>query len=164
MDKIKGFRKNIREINTSLNSTRNLVQLMDDQLKEIIDSETTEIVESNFSLFDNWWNENVKISNDDSVVISTDLWFRFRQENKDILKEFEITTEKFKQFIKSKVPLSSITIKSKNSNSAFDIKGIKLLEPPIIGEENKVVQEEPEKLELELNEDVTKKKKVIKKK
>jgi hypothetical protein len=161
MDKIKGLRKNIREINTSINATKNLIQLMDDQLKEILDTETTQIVESNFSLFDDWWKQNVEVTNDNSIVVSTDLWFKFRQENKDMLKEFEITTEKFKQFIRSKVPLSSITIKSKNANSAFDIKGIK-----IIGEsyENKVIEVETEKLELELNEDVIKKKRVIKKK
>lgn len=166
MDKIKGLRKNIREINTSINSTKNLIQLMDDQLKEILDSETSQIVESNFSLFDEWWKENVEVTNDESIVISTDLWFKFRQENKNIIKEFEITPEKFKQFIKSKVPLSSITIKSKNANSAFDIKGIKIIYGSVENQENKVIdiETETEKIELELNEDVIKKKKVIKKK
>jgi hypothetical protein len=159
MDKIKSLRKNIREINTSINSTKNLIQLMDDQLKEIIDTETSQLVESNFSLFDDWWNNNVELTNTDSIVTSTDLWFKFRQENKDILKEFEITTEKFKQFIKSKVPLSSITIKSKNSNSAFDIKGIKLIETI----ENDI-EDKTEKLEVELNEEIIKKKRIIKKK
>ena len=135
---------------------------MDDQLKEILDSETTEFVESNFSLFDEWWKNNVEVTNDESVVISTDLWFKFRQENKDVIKEFEITPEKFKQFIKSKVPISSITIKSKNANSAFDIKGIKIVSS-LIGENQENIIE-TEKIELELNEDALKKKKVIKKK
>jgi hypothetical protein len=161
MDKIKGLRKNVREINSSMNATKNLIQLMDDQLKEILDSETSQIVESNFSLFDEWWKDNIDVTNDESIVISTDLWFKFRQENKDIIKEFEITTEKFKQFIKSKVPLSSITIKSKNANSAFDIKGIKIISS--IGENN-VEEIINEKIDLELNEDILKKKKIIKKK
>ena len=162
MDKIKSLRKNVREINTSMNATKNLIQLIDDQLKEILDSETSQIVESNFSLFDDWWKQNVEVTNDESVVISTDLWFKFRQENKDVIKEFEITPEKFKQFIKSKVPISSITIKSKNANSAFDIKGIKIVSS-LIGENQENIIE-TEKIELELNEDALKKKKVIKKK
>ena len=162
IDKIKGLRKNVREINTSINATKNLVQLMDDQLKEILDSETSQIIESNFSLFDEWWKDNIEVTNDESIVISTDLWFKFRQENKDVIKEFEITPEKFKQFIKSKVPLSSITIKSKNANSAFDIKGIKIVSS-LIGENQENIIE-TEKIELELNEDALKKKKVIKKK
>ena len=162
MDKIKGLRKNIREINTSINATKNLIQLMDDQLKEILDTETSEIVDSHFSLFDSWWSENIEVSNDDNIVVSTDLWFKFRQDNKDLIKEFEITTDKFKQFIKSKVPISSITIKSKNINSAFDIKGIK-----IIGMETQLqptLHVETEKIELELNEEVIKKKRIVKKK
>ena len=167
MDKIKSLRKNIREINTSINSTKNLIQLMDEQLKEILDSETSHMIESNFSLFDEWWKINVEVTNDETVVSSTDLWFKFRQENKDIIKEFEITPEKFKQFIKSKVPISSITIKSKNANSAFDIKGIKIVSSSIGENKETIVEPEkiqPEKIEVELNEDALKKKRIIKKK
>ena len=160
MDKIRGLRKNIREINTSINATKNLIQVMDDELKQMLDTETSEIVNSNISLFDDWWTENIEITDDSTIVVSTDLWFKFKQENKDLLKEFEITPEKFKQFIKSKVPMSSITIKNKNANSAFDIKGIKMKE---YSGENKISEEE--KIELELNEEViNKKKKIVKKK
>lgn len=157
IDKVRNLRKNIREINTSINATKNLVQVMDDELKSMLENETNELIMSNISLFDEWWGENIEIIDGEDALVSTDLWFKFRQENKDILKEFEITTEKFKQFIKSKVPMSSITIKNKNSNSAFDIKGIKFKNN--FGE-NKVVEE---KIEVELNEDViNKKKKVLK--
>ena len=164
MDKIRVFRKNIREINTSMNATRNLIQVMDDELKTMLDNETNEIVSSNFSLFDNWWNENVIVTNDDSIVVSTDLWFRFKQENKDIIKDFEITPEKFRQFVKSKVSMSSITIKNKNVNSAFDIKGMKLksIENAVIENLNEI----NEKIDVEFFENVidVKKKKYLKKK
>jgi hypothetical protein len=52
------------------------------------------------------------------------------------------------------VPLSSIILRNKNANAAFDVKGLKLVEPVI---------EETEKIELELHEEVVKKKKVTKK-
>ena len=158
MDKIRVFRKNIREINTSMNATRNLIQVMDDELKTMLDNETNEIVSSNFSLFDDWWNENVIVTNDDSVVVSTDLWFRFKQENKDIIKDFEITPDKFRQFVKSKVSMSSITIKNKNVNSAFDIKGMKL---KVFNYKSNII--ENEKIDIELNDEVLKKPKIIKK-
>ena len=158
MDKIRVFRKNIREINTSMNSTRNLIQVMDDELKTMLDNETNEIVSSNFSLFDDWWNENVIVTNDDSVVVSTDLWFRFKQENKDIIKDFEITPDKFRQFVKSKVSMSCITVKNKNVNSAFDIKGMKL---KAFNYKSNII--ENEKIDIELNEEVLKKPKIIKK-
>ncbi len=152
MDKIRGLRKNIREINTSMNATRNLIQLMDDELKLMLDSETNEIIASNFSLFDDWWNNNIVLTDNKSIIISTDLWFKFKQDNKDLLKEFEITPDKFKQYIKSKVPMSSITIKNKNANSAFEIKGItfKLNDNNLLNNNDKI--------DVELNEDIIKKK------
>lgn len=157
MDRIKNIRKTIREINTSMNATRNLIQVMDDELRVILESETSEIVASNLSLFDDWWVQNIETTNDETSVVSTDLWTNFKQENKNMVKEMDITGDKFKQYIKSKVPMSSLVLRSKNANSAFDIKGLRLKE---VVYENNVIEE---KIELELNEDVLKKKKVVKK-
>jgi hypothetical protein len=160
MDKIRNFRKNIREINTSINSTKNLIQVMDDELRGLLENETNELVLSNFSLFDDWWGVNIKTTNDETLVASTDLWTRFKKDNKLIINDMNITGDKFKQYIKSKVPLSSIILRNKNVNSAFDIKGIKMVEEVF---ENTTINID-EKIELELNEDVIKKKKVVKKK
>ena len=115
MDKVKNIRKTIREINTSMNATRNLIQVMDDELRGILEAETNEIVTSNISLFDDWWEVNIEVVNDDSLVASTDLWTRFKQENKLMINEMNITGDKFKQYIKSKVPLSSIILRNKNA-------------------------------------------------
>jgi len=155
MDKVRNIRKTIREINTSMNATRNLIQVMDDELKGILESETSEIVASNFSLFDDWWELNLEVTNDESIVASTDLWTKFKQENKLMISEMNITGDKFKQYIKTKVPLSSIILRNKNANSAFDLKGLKM------SQQKEVFVEAIS--ELELNEDALKKKKVIKK-
>jgi hypothetical protein len=71
------------------------------------------------------------------------------------MKEFDVTTDKFKQFIKTKIPMTSIILKSKNTNSAFEVKGIKW----------KCVEENVEvpKMEVVLVDDVIKKKKIVKK-
>ena len=153
MDKLKALRKHIREVNTSMNATRNLVQLMDDQLKEILDTETTSIVDSCFSVFDEWWAANILTTTESTLVLSTDIWFKFRQDNKDLIKQFEITPEKFKQFVKSKVPLTSIIMKSKNANAAFDIKGIALNNKNDIA-----LSSDDHGIEVELNEASLKKK------
>ena len=158
IDKIKNVRKTIREINTSMNTTRNLIQVMDDDLRCLLENETNEIVSSNFSLFDDWWNENVIVTNDDSLVVSTDLWFRFKQENKLIINEMNISGDKFKQYIKSKVPSSCIILRNKNANSAFDIKGLQL---KVFNYKSNII--ENEKIDIELNEEVLKKPKIIKK-
>ena len=156
MDKIKNIRKTVREINTSMNATRNLIQVMDDELRGILEAETKDIVASNISLFDDWWEENIETTTEENMLSSTDLWTKFKQENKLVISEMDITGDKFKNYLKSKVSLSSIILRNKNANSAFDIKGLKL----------KVfenVVEETEKIELELNEEAVKKKKVTKK-
>jgi hypothetical protein len=150
-DKIKDIRKNIRELNTNINISKNIIQNMDDQLREILENATTNIVNSNFSLFDDWWDKNIELNNEGNEL-STDLWLRFRQDKKELIKEFDIKVEKFKQFIKTKIPSSSLVIKSKNANSAFEIKGIKLKEIEV-----EVVVEE--KIDVEFVEDIDVKKK-----
>ena len=160
IDKIKNIRKTIREINTSMNSTRNLIQVMDDDLRGLLENETNEIITSNISLFDDWWQDNIEVTNDEILVTSTDLWTRFKQENKLIINEMNISGDKFKQYIKSKVPSSCIILRNKNVNAAFDIKGIQIKNT---SGENKLVKEE--KIDVELNEEViNKKKKIVKKK
>jgi hypothetical protein len=158
MDKIKSVRKTIREINTSMNTTRNLIQVMDDELRGILEAETNSIVTSNISLFDDWWEQNIEVTNDETIVSSSVLWIDFKQENKIMINEMNITGDKFKNYLKSKVPLSSIKLRNKSVNAAFDIKGIclKFLK-------NKEVEDE--KIELELDESnlVSKKNKAVKK-
>ena len=156
MDKIRNLRKNVREINTSINSTKNLIQVMDDELKSMLENETNELVHSNISLFDDWWEENIEITSEEVQTSSTDLWTKFKQDNKLLINEMNITGDNFKQYLKSKVPMSGIILRNKNANSAFNVKGIKLK-----SSENKIV--ETEKIEIELNEEVIHKKKVIKK-
>jgi hypothetical protein len=128
---------------------------MYDQLREILESETSNIINSNFSLFDDWWDKNIELNNEGNEL-STDLWLKFRQDKKELIKEMDIKVENFKQFIKTKMPSSSLVIKSKNANSAFEIKGIKLKE---------IVFHEDDKIEIEFVEDMdVKKKKFVKKK
>ena len=86
--------------------------------------------------------------------MSTDIWFKFKSDNKTELIDFNITPDKFKQFVKSKTPSTNIILKNKNLNSAFEIKGIKIKS---VGDKIKVPV-----LDVVLVDD--KKKKIIKKK
>jgi len=159
IDKIKDIRKHIRELNTNMNQTRNIVQSMDEQLREIIELESSNIVSSNFSLFDDWWEKNVEPTNEDVVVVSTDFWMKFKQDNKTVVKDMEITVDKFKQYIKSKISITNLIVKSKNANSAFEIKGFKLrINENVEAEKLNIV----ESIIVELDEDLVKNKKVKK--
>ena len=123
LDAIRNARKRIREINTSINGTQKMIISMDEDLRILLENETKELLNSNFSLFDNWWDQNIEWKNDTSLL-STDVWYRFRQDNKDMIKEKDITPDKFKQYIKTKVDVCHMVLRGKHSQSAFDIKGI----------------------------------------
>jgi hypothetical protein len=82
-------------------------------LRGILEAETNEIVNSNISLFDDWWEVNIETVNGETLVASTDLWNKFKQENKLMINEMNISGDKFKQYIKSKVPLYSIVLRNK---------------------------------------------------
>ena len=154
VDKIKNARKNIRELNSTISIFKKQVDMLDFELKEMIEYQSDNIVESNYTIFDEWWINNIEVSKEDCQIISTELWVKFKQDNKEFIKEFDLTTDKFKEYIKLKVPLSNLELKS-NLKGAITIKGIKL----------KVLEMEEIKLklDLELDEKVVKKK-IIRKK
>jgi len=154
VDKIKNARKNIREINTTITVFKKQVDMLDYELKEMIEYQSDNIVESNYSILDEWWVNNIEVSKEECQIISTELWMKFKQDNKELIKEFDLTTEKFKEYIKLKIPLNYLELKS-NLKGAIIIKGIKYKE--------KVEKIEEIKLDLELDKKVVKKK-LIKKK
>jgi hypothetical protein len=121
-DKFKNLRKHIRELNTSMNSSKAIVQLLDDELKEMMGTDTEEI--ANLSAFESWWESRVELTEEPVMETSTNLWLKFKQEEKTIVNDFHLTPEMFKQFIKSKVSANDIVAKSKST--CFEIKGLKL--------------------------------------
>lgn len=145
MDTIRNARKRIREINTSMNATRSMIQLMDEDLRIMMELETQNIVDSHFSLFDDWWSQTIEYVDGDSILLSTDVWYKFKQDNKEMLKEKEITLEKFKEYIKTSVDSCKLILRSKSSNSAFEIKGVKFKETE--PEEKEIVKKEKKKKE-----------------
>ena len=129
MDRIKNIRKTVREINTSINNLKKQVEVMDDELKMLMVSETGNIVDSEYCFFDNWWKENVRVHKDESstdvgnnTLNSTDIWYRFRQENSEYVKEFGTSADKFKEFIKKVMPAEALLCKVRNG--AFEIRGV----------------------------------------
>ena len=127
-EKITAMRKHIKEANTSLNTTKTIIQLIDDQLRSLLEAETKDIVEAH-SLLDEWWSVNmVRTGAEEDTVPLTDVWFRFRQMNKDLLKSLDLNIDKFKTYLKNILPAQCVQFKSKHSNSTFTIKGYRLME------------------------------------
>jgi hypothetical protein len=162
VDKIKNSRKNIREINTTITIFKKQVDMLDYELKEMIEYQSDNIVESSYNVFDEWWSNNIEVSKEDCQIISTELWLKFKQYNKELIKEFELTTEKFKEYIKLKIPFSSLELKS-NLKGAIVIKGIKYKE--ILDVNTNVEKIEDLKLDLDIPiPNKVEKKKIVRKK
>ena len=153
-DKIKDIRKSIRELNTTMNTSKNIINSMDTQLKDMIETCTETVVLSNFSLFDEWWEEKIETASEESSLLSTDIWLKFKQDNKNMMQEMDLSVDKFRQYIKSKVSGSCLIIKNKNVNSAFEIKGVAF--------KKEVNSSKKEKIEVEFK-PIQERKKVIRK-
>lgn len=126
IDRIKSVRKHIREINTTVGVFKKQIDTVDMELKELIEIETENIVESNYSVFDEWWEKNIELTdNEEDKITSSELWIKFKQENKTLLDKFELTTEKFKQYLKTKLPPNYYLLRSKCATSAFDLKYVR---------------------------------------
>lgn len=134
-ERIRGIRKIIRELNTTITVFKRQVETMDGDLKEWLEQETGKLVDSHFGFMDNWWNQHIEWippSSDNSsppsssssqhISNSTQIWYQFRQDNKAWIGEMQITPEKFRQYITSKLPITCYITKKKGGT--LDITGI----------------------------------------
>ena len=123
IDRIKSVRKHLREINTTVGVFKKQVDTIDMELKELIEIETESIVESSYSVFDEWWDKTIELTeNEEDKLTSSELWIKFKQENKKLIDEFNLTPEKFRQYLKTKLPPNYYLLRSKGVSSAFDLK------------------------------------------
>jgi hypothetical protein len=110
-----------------------------------------------------WWNENIEFNdNKENKLTSTDIWTRFKKENKLYIDENKMLVDDFKTYIKNFIDVNNYVEKSKKGSVEFIGFNFKDL---LVCQEIKNTKEE-EKLEVELNipnVDEKKKKKRIKK-
>jgi hypothetical protein len=124
IDKIKNIRKYTREMNTTIGTFKKQVEMLDSDLKNILEIETNQFVESHYTIFDNWWKQNICIVNDSQKILkSTNIWTKFKKENKEIIDQFNLNADQFKEYIKTQIPITSYEMRS-NANGALDIKGV----------------------------------------
>jgi hypothetical protein len=123
IERIKNARKQIRELNTTIGQFKKQVDMIDNELRDLLNYESELVLESHFALLDDWWEKNIEIGKEADKLISTNIWQKFKQENTEAVKKFDLTIEKFKEFIKSKIPISHLLMRS-GIKGAIDIKGV----------------------------------------
>jgi hypothetical protein len=115
-DKIKNIKSIIRELNTTIGIFKKQVESLNFEVLRMLEMETNTTMETDYPMIDEWWNLNIEYTDEDVQLISTNLWNIFKQNNKILIKNNEITLDDFKKYITSKLSSDNYTMKSKSSS------------------------------------------------
>ena len=130
VDKVKNMKTTIREINTGINIMKRQVENLQIEITDLLEIESKDTINTGFSFIDDWWKTNIIESKEENKILSSEIWQKFKQDNKDVLKDLEISADSFKDYIKTKVPSEYRNIKSKKG--AIELINMKLKENNII--------------------------------
>lgn len=121
------------ELRRSMNVSQNILKNMDNDLVEILTLFSNEIINEKYAV-DNvikkWWDNTVEYTNDESKITSTDIWNRFKKDNKEYVSDNKITIEMFKEIITSNIVNSSNYVE-KTKKSVIEFIGFKWREKEI---------------------------------
>jgi hypothetical protein len=156
---IEKLQERAAELRRSVNTSFNILKHIDNDILEMLSLMSDKIVNEKFTLSNKikeWWDDNIEYINDDSKLISTEIWNKFKKDNKEYVGENKITIESFKSDITSLVSSSNYIEKSR---SIIEFIGFKWKQIEIKPIENLVI----ENVVIEKKEKPVKKEKVVKK-
>jgi hypothetical protein len=114
------------EIRRGINVLQNSLKHLDNDLLEMLSLVSDDII--NEKLVSNnkikeWWDDNIEYVNDENKMSSTEIWNKFKKDNKEYVGENKITIDSFKSLITSIIS-SSVYIE-KGKKSAIEFVGFK---------------------------------------
>ena len=118
---IEKLQERASELRRNVNTSYNILKHMDNDLLEMLSNVSDKIV-STFSLnnkIKEWWDNNIEYVNDESKITSTELWTKFKKDNKPYVEENKILIELFKNEITCIVKSSTYIEKTKKSVIEF---------------------------------------------
>ena len=136
--KIKNLQERVSEMRRNINISLNIAKNMDSDLIEALSLISNEIMMEEcekYQKMKEWFTNNLEFCNDEEAVLkSTDVWNRFKKENKDYIAERNITIDSFKELLIKIVDSSHYTEKSKKG--AIELIGFKMKEIEIEDKES----------------------------
>jgi hypothetical protein len=139
---INNLQDRANELRRGMNVLNNSLKNLDSDLLEMLSLISDDIINEKIE-FDNiikkWWNNNIEYINDDSKLTSTEIWNKFKKENKEYIIDNKISIETFKDVITSNIVNSSAYIE-KGKKSAIEFIGFKFKEVKIKPIENLVIE------------------------
>ena len=119
---IEKLQERASELRRNVNTSYNILKHMDNDLLEMLSNVSDKMVSDTFSLnnkIKEWWDNNIEYVNDDSKITSTELWTKFKKDNKNYVEENKILIELFKNAVTSIVDSSTYIEKTKKSVIEF---------------------------------------------
>jgi len=166
LQKIKTAYKRISEMKRNIVSMSQTAKDIENDMIDSINMFTNELSKNEFDKsfkIKEWWNENIEFDdNNETKLTSTDVWNRFKKENKLYVDENKMLVDDFKICVKNFVDVNHFVEKSKKG--AIEFIGFKFKDLLVCKESEKVKSEEKLEVELNIPNMVDKKKKIIKSK
>jgi hypothetical protein len=119
---IETLQERATEIRRSVNASYNVLKNMDNDLVEMLSLVSNEVINNKFAangMIVEWWNNNMEYVNDETRLTSTEIWNKFKRENKEYVSENKITIDTFKDAITGIVDSSTYTEKTKKGAIEF---------------------------------------------
>lgn len=129
----------VSEMRRHINGSSNVLKNMENDLLEMLSIASDEIINEKFALnnkINEWWTMNIDYSEDDNKLTSTEIWNKFKRENKVYILKNNITIDQFKDIITNIA--GSSTYEEKTKKSVIEFNGFKFKEIVI---ENIIVEE-----------------------
>jgi hypothetical protein len=165
LQKIKTAYKRISEMKRNIVSMSQTAKDIENDIIDSISMFTNELSKNEFDKslkIKEWWNENIEFDdNKENKLTSTDIWSRFKKENKLYVDENKMLVDDFKTCIKNFVDIDNYNEKSKKGSIEFI--GFKFKDLLVCKESEKIKCEEKLEVELNIPNMIDKKKKITKK-
>ena len=115
------------ELRRGINVLQNSLKHLDNELLAMLSLVSDDIINEKLKLnniIKKWWNDNIEYVNDESKMSSTEMWNKFKKENKEYVGDNKINIEIFKDVITNNI-INSSTYTEKSKKSAIEFIGFK---------------------------------------
>jgi hypothetical protein len=120
--KIKQLQERSGEMRRNINCSSKILKDIENDIIELLLLISNEILENEtkkYNLINEWWDNNIEYTDDDCKLISTEIWNKFKKENKEYISEKNIRVETFKDIIIKNVNSSKYIEKTKKGSIEF---------------------------------------------
>jgi hypothetical protein len=165
LQKIKMAQKRLSEMKRNVTSMSQITKDIENDIIDAISMFTNELSKNDFDKsvkIKEWWNANIEFDENSEVKLtSTELWTRFKKENKTYVDENKMLIDDFKMHIKNFIDVNNYVEKSKKGS--IDFIGFKFKDLVVYDTFESKDYEEMLEIELDMPNYIEKKKKVMKK-